>query len=340
MFDPGQQAGIDAELSRPLRLDESGVDARMPWQVDGRKWHLETHLDHHGKRAAWDPRVLAWIVETTEKIEGLAAANWNSPSTVEITAAASAPTWFLHARTRGSTQLDVSLRVPANTFSTAELLKKLAIKPLDQRDDLPIYSSLERVAVRNAGNGWSDVRIQLHDEKDLSRSAFGEFLRTAAAAYLNGIASASADPRTAAPWKSDPKQWHLSQRSIHHRHKHVHWKPALLPALIGQFTKLAPGLRVDWTRKVLIGLVLHDEMVATIVSNQPNGLRLHLRVPRASVTPAQIDRLGLEPSLRSLGAYDEVICWVRSLESLDRSQLRHVTEQMAARVTAAREKSA
>ena len=88
------------------------------------------------------------------------------------------------ARTRGSTQLDLSFRVPVGTFTAADLIRKLGIKPLDARDDLPIYSGAQRVHVRNAGSGWSDVRIQLHDMKDIAKTAFGSFLKKAAAAYF------------------------------------------------------------------------------------------------------------------------------------------------------------
>ncbi|MCB9865737.1 MAG: excinuclease ABC subunit UvrA [Phycisphaerales bacterium] len=339
-FDPDKQARIEAELEKPLQLESADVDARMPWQSDGRRWHLQTHLDHHGKQATWDTAVLSWVAGAVEKIPGFAPTNWNSPSTVEIAAPSAGTRWFLHARTRGSTQLDLSFRVPVGTFTAADLIRKLGIKPLDARDDLPIYSGAQRVHVRNAGSGWSDVRIQLHDMKDIAKTAFGSFLKKAAAAYFAAFASVKADPQTATPWKTDPRQWHLSQRSIHHRHKQIHWKPPLLPAVIGQLSKLLPGVTVDWSRKVIVGLVLNGEMVVNIVTNQPQGLRLHLRVPRASVTPTQIDRLGREPTLRSQGAHDEVVCWVRSLESLDRTQLQHVARQMAAMAVTVQEKSA
>jgi excinuclease ABC subunit A len=339
-FDPRKQAQIDADLERPLKLDDTGVDARMPWQTDGRKWHLETHLDHQGRRATWDPRVLAWVIDAVEKIDGFEPANWNSPSTVEVKAPGAGTPWFLHARTRGSTQLDLSIRVSGSAFTAGELVRKLGIQPLDRREDLPIYGGSERVHVRSVGNGWSDIRIQLHDEKDVRTAAFLAFVKMAASAYFQAIVTAQADPAASEPWKINPQQWHLSQRGIHHRHTNVRWKPPLLLGIVGTFSKLLPGLTVDWSRKVLVAFVLNGEIVATVVTNQPQGLRLHLRVPRNSITPAQTDRLGVEPNLRAQGEYDEVFFWARALDNLDKTQLQTVAGQMAAHATALREKSA
>jgi len=330
-FDPEAQAEIDADLEKPLRLDDAGVDARLPWKSDGRRWHLETHLDHQGKRASWDPQVLAWIIDTLEGIDGFAPADWGSPSTVEVRARAAAQ-WFLHARTRGSSLLDLSFRVPAGAFNAPDLTRRLGIKPLDQRNDLPIYGKGERINLRNAGGGWSDLRLQLHDAKDLNRPAFRSFLKRAAAAYFAANASAKADPLSSEPWKVNPRQWHLSQRGIHHRHTLVRWKPALLPGVIGRFSKLIPALTVDWSRKVAVCLQLDRKPIASIVTNQPDGLRLHLMVARGAVTPTQVDRLGDEPKLRTVNGYDEVYFWLRSLDQVDAVQLRYVVELMAARV--------
>jgi hypothetical protein len=152
--------------------------------------------------------------------------------------------------------------------------------------------------------------------------------------------TAQADPAASEPWKINPQQWHLSQRGIHHRHTNVRWKPPLLLGIVGTFSKLLPGLTVDWSRKVLVAFVLNGEIVATVVTNQPQGLRLHLRVPRNSITPAQTDRLGVEPNLRAQGEYDEVFFWARALDNLDKTQLQTVAGQMAAHATALREKSA
>jgi excinuclease ABC subunit A len=332
VFDAQRQAEVEAELQRPLKLAESDVSTKMPWQIDGRKWHLDMHLDHHGQPAQWDVELLRWIVATAESCPGIQPANWNSPSTVELTAAATASSWWVHARTRNSAQLDLSIRVPTGSFAQPDLRKKLGVVPLDDRGDLPIYSAKQRIAVRSLGNGWDDIRIQLHDSKDLAKTAFRAFLKQAAAAYRRAVESAKASPQDNQPWKTDPKQWHLSQRGIHRKHKVIRWQPALLPGVIGKLTKLLPGLQVDWSRKVVVVLLLHNRPVASIATTQPHGLRLHLMVPPNALTPTQIDRLGVDPALRARGDYDEVWFWLRSLGNLDAGQLKRVTQEMAARV--------
>ena len=341
VFSAEEQAEAEAEMHRPMRVGESEVGAKMPWESDGRRWHVEMHLDHEGKPAKWDAAVLEWIVETTEKLGGMKTADWNSPSTVEVRAPGSRSSeWFLHARTRNAEQLDLSIRVPVGSFNGPALVKRLGIVPLNDRDDLPIYSGSERVQLRNINPQWADVRVQVRDFKDVEKRAFKKFLQDAATAYLGALASARAEPEKAEPWKVNPRQWHMSQRGIHHKHKVIKWKPALLPEFIGLLTKHLPGLEPDWSRKVVVVLMKDSQSVCSLCTTQPQGVRVHVQVPKNSVTPTQIDRLGIEPKTRAQEDYDEVIFWLRTIKNVDFDQLKGVMRQAAARLAALKETTA
>lgn len=46
-----------------LTMAQVGKDARMPWEVDGRKWHTRDRIAHSGKPCRWEGKALEMIVD-------------------------------------------------------------------------------------------------------------------------------------------------------------------------------------------------------------------------------------------------------------------------------------
>ncbi|MHC4610198.1 MAG: excinuclease ABC subunit UvrA, partial [Planctomycetota bacterium] len=322
VYDAAQQAQLEAHLAGPVDLGDS---TQMPWQRNGQHWHLVEHLDHRGQRAHWDATVLEWLIDSIERIGGFERADWKHRSRVEVKAAGSKTPWFCHARTRGRWTLDVTVRTAAGTFSEAKLQRELDVKTLDERHDLPAYGQWPRVAVRRTARGscsYDDVRLFLHDERDLRKAAFKRFLKRAAEAYFEMVAQAEADPAKAEPWKADGRTWHLSQRSVPDG-KAKRWRPTVLLQLLGLINKLLPQGQVVWNNKcaVMIHLPGLQGRLIRISTNHAEGLRFDLRVPKRTFTPAMCDRLGRSPTIVTRPLFDIILSWVRSVEDVDRSQL-------------------
>ena len=337
VFDARAQAALESELHHPVTITDT-ADARMPWQIDGRKWHLETRLDHHAKPVQWESGVLDWIITTVQKLGDFAPTDWNNPSRVEIKAPGAHTPWLLHALTRGSRLLDISLRVPSGLFTAANLNRRLKIATLDERNDLPFYGSYPRVQVRPVDQRWDNIRIMLHDFRDVNKRVVTAFLKQCTTAYLGAVASdttASADS-----WRKNPRAWHLTQGAIRERGKRPRWKASLLPQLLGQLSRLYPALGVDWNRKVMVALCVDRRQVGVVVTNMPQGLRVELRVPRASVTPTQIERLGDDPQIAPRARFDTVRFWIKRMDDLDRTQLKLVLNQSMAYSRSTGEKTA
>ena len=189
IHDAKRQALLEAELAQDIRLEAKDSTTRMPWESDGRRWHLTSQLDRQGKPTRWDPSVLEWVVDTIEKLgkahsDGLLPADWNNPARVEIKGVGSKNRWLLHALTRGSALIDVSLRVPSKKYAPGALARRLQLGTLDDRDDLEIYGSDARVQIRRVDDFWDNVRILLHDNKDLKKRLFRPFLREVVASYV------------------------------------------------------------------------------------------------------------------------------------------------------------
>jgi len=319
VYDPMRQAALEAELQGPIDL---GDTTQMPWQRDGRRWHLVEHLDHRGKQARWAPGVLEWLIEAIEKSGEFRPADWKHQSRVEVKAAGSTTPWFCHARTRGTWALDVSIRTPSGTFDEAELQRNLDIKTFDERTDVPAYGQWARVAVRSAGREYEDVRLYLYDMKDVRRQAFGRFLKQAADAYFGMVARNQADPAAAQPWKADGRAWHLSQRGIA-AGKRKRWKPATLLELIGLINKSLPEAQVRWGGKVAV--MIHvpwlNGRLICISTRYSEGLKVEIRVPQRTFTPAMYDRIGQSPTYEQRRQFDLILFWARSVEQVDAGQL-------------------
>ncbi|MCH7527627.1 MAG: excinuclease ABC subunit UvrA, partial [Planctomycetes bacterium] len=187
VFEATKQVEIERQLEGPLRLERADIQTKMPWQIDGRKWHTVHHLDRRGRPVQWDPKVLEWLVEAVEQISGFAPADWNDRTRVEIKAPSPCNVWFVHFLTGGRDVLEITIRVPARHFDNKTVVRALNIKTLDEREDLPIYGQWPRVRLRAGGREYDYIRIYPRDFKDIHRTAFKSFLKKAAQAYFDNV---------------------------------------------------------------------------------------------------------------------------------------------------------
>ncbi|UCG17772.1 MAG: hypothetical protein JSV19_07020, partial [Phycisphaerales bacterium] len=319
----------DAQLHAAVEVKWAGdmephgdADAKLPWQRDGQRWHMHQRLTRDGKSVEWKPEVLQWLVRTIEAIRGFGPTDWNNRARVEIKAPGSRHPWFFHARTQGRWLLDVTLRVPPGVFDRRRLRDQLRVKPLDERTDIPAYGQWDRVEVLTTNPNHDDIRLYLHDMKDVRKTALRRVLTTAAAAYFDMVSRAEADPVAAEPWKSDGQSWHLSQRSIH-KPDRIAWKPGVLMELLGRLKKSAKDLEIDWSAKTAVMLRYPGVQMrmGRIVTNQPQGLKVELQTPPGAVTPTQIERLGRQPQIQNHHGIDWISFWIRRLPDCDPSQL-------------------
>jgi excinuclease ABC subunit A len=312
VFDPERAAAQQEDLRKRIDL---GDEVKMPWQIDGERWHTVDHVDRKGQPVRWESGFLRGLVETIESAGQFAPTDWNDRARIEIRAKGKGQ-WFCHILTGGTDLLDILIRIPKGTFTAAGLRQQVNIKTLDERTDLPIYGQWKRAQLRPRSADWDEIRLSPRDTKDISKRAFARFIKTAAGAYLDHFEAESASPEKREPWKTNGQAWHVSQRSItaHHR---VRWRPALLMALIGRFKKLQPDLKVDWSAKVVVSLSVPGEAkpAGRIVTNMGQGLRVELRTPSALFTPTQVEGLGLEPQIKQQAGYDRIVFWLRSLDN-------------------------
>ncbi|MBK8270478.1 MAG: excinuclease ABC subunit UvrA [Planctomycetes bacterium] len=336
VFDAKQAAAkaLDDRLvsAKPVALVE-GQDVKMPWQRDGKKWHTGERLSRDGKAVEWESAALTFVIDTLEKIGGkkLRETDWNDRASVEVCAKApegvaqSAVPWLLHAMTGSRWLLDLYFRVPKGVFKQGPLAAALALKTLDDREDIQAYGASSRVQVRTGREEMEQVRVMVHDKKEISTSAFREFLTKAMGAYLKRVEALAKSESGGEPWKVDGKAWNLSQKIMGPKQVKM-WKPMALTLFVGQVSKILPKVKVDWSGKVFVELATPEgRRVGKIITHQADALRVDVHIPRGRFTPTQVEHLGFKQEFSRAGTSGaEFTFWFRGMEEVDGGELKAV----------------
>ena len=90
--------------------------------------------------------------------------------------------------TIGKGEDDALINKKVHTAIAAGLTPIMCIgETLDQRDDIEAYGGASRVQVRSAGASMDQVRITIHDRREIATPAFKAFLSKALKAYLDHV---------------------------------------------------------------------------------------------------------------------------------------------------------
>jgi hypothetical protein len=175
------------------------------------------------------------------------------------------------------------------------------------------------------------VRITVHDKKEIATPAFRAFLKRSVDSYLKHVAGMAADKAVAAPWKADGKAWHLSQKCIPLTQP-KQWKPVELMAFIGRASKAVPRVKIDWSGKVFVELLTESgRRIGKIITHQGESIRVDVNVPRGKLTPTQVEHLGMRQQFARPGSSGaELSFWFRSNDQVHGEQLSKVLQTAAA----------
>jgi excinuclease ABC subunit A len=243
----------DGPRDGDVALEAVGEDARMPWEVDGRRWHTVERITGDGKTCRWDGQILARVEERIHELGQFSPTNWNDARIVEIAAPTKSQGWFLHAMTSRERTLRLVFRVGRNTFKQEDLIRRLGIRPLNELPGLEVYGDEERVQVANRKGPWQEVAILAHQMSDVDTPAFREFLAKAVAAFHANLQRLRTKPEDVMPWKVNGERWHLSDKGFPPGQK-IAWDRALLPRLLKLVREIEPALEVRWDVRDSISL--------------------------------------------------------------------------------------
>ncbi|VAX40264.1 Excinuclease ABC subunit A, partial [hydrothermal vent metagenome] len=260
-----------------IDLKHVGKNAKMPWQQDGRQWHIEGRVSHRGQPCKWEGKALAWVVDLIEASDQFATTKWNDRSTVEITGLQQKGNWFFHALSGDEWLLTLTFRVPKKTFNQEELQKALKIKKLDQLDELPVYGRGDRVKVKNLKGPFQQVTVKVHWLKEIETEAFKEFLQKAMQTFSGQIQKAKLNLNDLTPWKVLGKKWHLSRKGFP-SNKRVQWTAETLEKLFDLLETVFSDATITYSNKTIVDITppRAKKPIATLHSKRREGIDLSL----------------------------------------------------------------
>ncbi len=290
-----------AELARrtsDLDITQVGRGAKMPWQVDGRKWHTVDRVGRTGNPCRWDGRVLADVIDRIQEDADLfSETDWGNRTIVEIRAAKKSDGWFFHAITGEEWLLKMKFRTTRNTFDRDELIGRLDLKPLNDMPDLPLYGTQPRVRCRNLRGPWQEVELRVHSYDEIDNDGFRRFVDEAIAGFRRFRERVQKKSDILQPWKQLGRTWHFARKGFPIG-KRVRWEPKVLERLINTLTEIAPDGWIVWENKQVVPIYVEAQKDpwAAVQTKKLDAVYLHLTSPKGLFTMGQITQLGHNPT--------------------------------------------
>lgn len=161
-----------------MDIEEAGASVAMPWETDGKRWHLENRVARDGSPCKWSGEMLKTLVEKIEEYGRYGDTKWNHASVVEIPFERS-DGWFFRASTNDKYLLTVHFRVRPKTFVPGELIPSLGLKLLSEIKEVPRRRDSSRVKVSRARGPSQEIEIRLYSVAEIMHPGFQQFLDSA-----------------------------------------------------------------------------------------------------------------------------------------------------------------
>ncbi len=206
-FDPRAAAKLALAAAKAAREGtRDDLDAKAPWEDDGRKWHTVDRVARTGKPARWDGSVLARVVDRIEQVGGFPKADWSQRALVKVAGPGKDDPPFLQAVTGHEWVLTLRFLVRRNAFHAEALARQLALTPFHEAKR-PVLSDAERITIAEGRGGFQEVTITAHHAAEFETDAFDAFLVKAAVSYQKAARVEPDEQAEAAAGLADAPGW-------------------------------------------------------------------------------------------------------------------------------------
>ncbi|MFV2065824.1 MAG: excinuclease ABC subunit A, partial [Pirellulales bacterium] len=207
--------------------------------------------------------------------------------------------WFFHAITGETWLLKMKFRTAKKTFHRDSLVADLALKRLNELEELPVYGNRQRVRAKNIRGPWQEVQIDVHSADEIDGSEFRSFLERAVAGFLRVTERVEQDPTAIMPWKVLGRKWHVSRKGFPPG-KRIHWETEVLEELCDLLSTTAPDGEFSWHNQAVVHLTIGpgNRAWASLHTKRPDGLDLVLTGPKGRFALGRVARLGAARELR------------------------------------------
>ena len=298
-----------------------GLDAKMPWETDGPKWHTEERTARNGHPCRWEGAILSRLVDYIDSKDILAAPDWNDRATVNVNAPKKSNVWFFRAITNEEWLLKLKFNVPKGTFTQEELDPQLELKPLNDMPDLPLYGTVSRVKVEQAHDpDFQEVELKVHYLSEIARPEFWAFVDKALNAFSARVCPVvrqetpegeklniiSVDME---PWKALGRTWHLMPSKGFHKNRRPKWKAAFLTQIVTWLEELLSDAQFGWTNKAVVPITPagHKSVWAHLSTKQRDSIRLDIRVEKNKYSAGELLKLGAAVELDNMKVKHDLV---------------------------------
>jgi excinuclease ABC subunit A len=167
-----------------MTIRSIAMQSRAPWEIDGRRWHLETSVDRKGQPIRWERRILSEVIQCVEAADCFADVIWDSRSVVQVNAKKKSYGWFMHAITAETWLLKLKFRIPRGVYTKQQILQQFDLPTLNQMDHVQAYGNQARTIVK-IGTHWQEVEMRVHSWSELETRGFEKWLAACIAAFAD-----------------------------------------------------------------------------------------------------------------------------------------------------------
>ncbi|QEG33562.1 excinuclease ABC subunit UvrA [Bythopirellula goksoeyrii] len=314
---------LNEQREGDVEINDLGGSIKMPWEVDGRRWHTRDRVSRSGAPCHWDGKILDRVERRIQELGDFASTNWNTRTIVEIATAKKSEGWFFHAITGEPWLLKMKFRTAKKTFQRDELAVALDLKPLNDIPEIESYGRTPRVKCKNLRAPFQEVEIRAFSWEEIDTPEFWKFLEQAVSGFRKLSERTPQDPEDVMPWKVLGRKWHLARKGFPPGKKPA-WNLEVLEELLellGEVASEAAGEdnpsqpQFLWNNQQVINVMVPQQRQpwATIYTKQLAGVDLVLNGPTGAFTTDRIADLAANRAIKS------------SENELDQVKLRFIT---------------
>ena len=319
-----------------LEVWEVGQDIKMPWETDGRRWHIHDRVGRNGEPVNWDGKVLETIVDKIQEHEGFAETIWTDRTVVEVAGTSKSQGWFLQANTGESWLLKLKFRVRAKTFDAAKLKEQIPLATPNEMDDMPVYGNQPRLRLISHRNQWQEVELRASTWHEINIPGFWEFLDTAIASFLECTQPAGETKiEDHSPWVKLGRKWHLMRKGFAESGE-VQWEQDVLESLQEVIEAVAPKSEFTWNNQQVVDVHVPDvkDPWLAIQTKKTDGVWLQLNGPKDSVKLERVEDFSDEPSVTAQGDLEVVQMRFQSSDQANDPEFKQFLQEHLATLTA------
>ncbi len=302
-------AEAEAPRQDDVSLTEIGGQAKMPWEVDGPRWHIHDRVGRNGEPCRWDGRILEKIVDRIHELGKFSPTDWSQRTIVEVSGEIKSRGWFMHAITGETWLLKVKFRTAKNVVRREELADRFPFKTLNEMDDLPIYGNEPRVRAKPGKGPWQEIEFRLHSLDEIDTPEFWDFLEKAVRGFEQATGQLAANPDELMPWRVLGQKWHLSRKGFPPG-KPALWDLSLLEDLCKMLQDSAgQGAEFVWHNQQLVHVCLskNKQPWATLYTKRSASVDVILYGPKNRFGLGRITSIGHEPAIEGQHADYDVV---------------------------------